>query len=188
MRWFKASAPRDPLAVTMTGVKLGDRLLVVGCGAAKLVAQLALKPGLTGRACAIDENPAMSARASNVAQREGALVEVETAPPTMLPHNDGSFDVVVLNHILGRLSVDRRVLVANEARRVLREGGRCISIESAARGGLAALVAGPGTPSAEIERAFTQADLRAVHPIGESEGLSFVEGARKYRAPEHRAP
>ena len=49
MPWFKSATPHDPLAVTMTGVKLGDRLLVIGCGQAKLVAQLALKPGLTGQ-------------------------------------------------------------------------------------------------------------------------------------------
>ena len=55
MPWFRSATPHDPLAVTMTGVKLGDRLLVIGCGQAKLVAQLALKPGLTGRACALDE-------------------------------------------------------------------------------------------------------------------------------------
>ena len=113
----------------MTGVKLGDRLLVIGCAHAKLVAQLALKPGLTGRACALDENAAMSARAAEAALREGALLESETAPPTMLPHNDSAFDIVVMNHALAGIQPDRRVAFLNEARRVLREGGRCVAVE-----------------------------------------------------------
>lgn len=163
----------------MTGVRLGDRLLVIGSAQAKLVAQLALKPGLTGRACAVDKNPAMSARAADAALREGALLESETAPHTMLPHNDGAFDVVVVNHALSSLQPERRILLLNEARRVLRDGGRCVSIDPAARGGLASLVGGPRTSSAEIERAFTSAGFRAVRTLAERDGLSFVEGARR---------
>lgn len=179
MPWFRSSPPGDPLAVTMTGVKLGDRLLVIGCAEADLVAQLALKPGLTGRTCAVDENSAMSARANDAALREGALLEPETAPHTMLPHNDAAFDLVVVNHALRRLPPERRILVLNEARRVLRDGGRCVSIEPAARGGLATLISGARTSSAEIERAFTSAGFRAVRTLAEREGLSFVEGARR---------
>ena len=124
----------------MTGVKLGDRLLVIGCGQAKLVAQLALKPGLTGRACALDENAAMSARAAETALREGALLESETAPYTNLPHNDSAFDIVVLNHTLGEIPRERRMAVLTEARRVLRDGGRCIAIEPVAPRGAGSLV------------------------------------------------
>ena len=178
---FKTGAPRDPLVVTMVGVKLGDRLLIIGCEHAKVVAQLALKAGLTGRACALDENVAMSARAAAVAQREGALLETETAPPTMLPHNDSAFDIVVLNHMLGRVQPDRRTAILHEAVRVLREGGRCIAIEPATRGGLAALFGGARPGSAEIELAFRSADFRAVRTLAEREGLTFVEGAKKRR-------
>jgi ubiquinone/menaquinone biosynthesis C-methylase UbiE len=165
----------------MTGVKLGDRLLVIGCTPAKLVAQLALKPGLTGRACALDENAAMSARAAEAALREGALLESETAPHTMLPHNDNAFDIVVMNHALGTVRAERRLLVLNEARRVLRDGGRCIAIEPAARRGLAALVSGSRPASTEIEQALTAAGFRAVRTLAEREGLAFVEGAKRQR-------
>ncbi len=163
----------------MTGVKLGDRLLVIGCGQAKLVAQLALKPGLTGRACALDENAAMSTRAAETALREGALLESETAPYTNLPHNDAAFDIVVLNHTLGEIPRERRMAVLTEARRVLRDGGRCIVIERSARRGLVALVAASGPASAEIEEALTSAGFRAVRTLAEREGLRFVEGARR---------
>jgi ubiquinone/menaquinone biosynthesis C-methylase UbiE len=177
--WFKSAAPHDPLAVTMTGVKLGDRLLVIGCAQAKLVAQLALKPGLTGRTCAVDEDAAMSARAAEAALREGALLESETAPHTMLPHNESTFDIVVCNHALGAVQPERRVAVLNEARRVLRDGGRCIAIEPSRGAGLMTLFAGSRPGSAEIEAALTTAGFRAVRTLAEREGLTFVEGARR---------
>ena len=179
MRWLRSSPPGDPLAVTMTGVKLGDRLLIIGGTHEKLVAQLALKPGLTGRTCVLDQNKDVATRAAAAAEGEGALVEQETAPHTMLPHNEGSFDIVVLNHALGALAPDRRMQVVNEARRVLRDGGRCIAIENAARGGLASLVSKGGVPNSDLEQAFSASGLRAVRTLAEREGLVFVEGARR---------
>ena len=179
MPLFKSAAPRDPLAVTMTGVKLGDRLLVIGCEQAKLVAQLAAKPGLSGRACVLDEDAAMSARAAAAAQSEGALLESETAPPTMLPYNEAAFDIVVMNHVLSRARPDRRTGMLAEARRVLRPGGRCIAIERSRRGGLAGLLGGASADTGELESALTTAGFRATRTLAEREGLAFVEGAKK---------
>ena len=179
MPWFRSAPPGDPLAVTMTGVKLGDRLLVVGGTHEKIVAQLALKPGLTGLTCVLDEKADVSTRAAAAAEREGALVERETAPHTMLPHNDSAFDIVVINHALGRVAPDRRIQILNEARRVLRNGGRCIAIEAAARGALASLVTKGGAPATDLEQAFSAAGLRAVRTLAQREGMVFVEGARR---------
>ena len=179
MRWFRASTPGDPLAVAMTGLKIGDRLLVMGCSDPKIVAQLALKPGLSGRTCAVDESSPLATRAALVANREGALVEADTSPLTMLPHGDSSFDVVVLNHALARLPESARPPILAEARRVLREGGRCVAIEPAARGGLGSLIGGVRVASAEIEREFTKAGFRAVRTLAEREGLAFIEGAKR---------
>ena len=179
MRWFHSTPPGDPLVVTMTGVKLGDRLLVVGCSDPKVIAQLALKPGLTGRTCAVDGNAEAVARAARISAEEGALVETETAPPTLLPYDDASFDIVVFNHVLGKVLEARRPPMLQEARRVLRRGGRCIAIERAARGGLATLVGGSGVPSSDIERNVTESGFRAVRTLAEREGLAFIEGAKR---------
>ena len=59
-RIFKSEG--EPLAVSMAGIKLGDRLLVLGCGDPMLVAQLAVKTGLTGRAFAVDARADLTAR------------------------------------------------------------------------------------------------------------------------------
>jgi ubiquinone/menaquinone biosynthesis C-methylase UbiE len=180
MRWFRSTPPGDPLAVAMTGVKLGDRLLVLGCADVTVIAQLALKPGLTGRTCIVDEHADAVTRAAAAAQQEGGLVEPETAPLTMLPYDEGAFDLVVFNHALGKLPESRRPVHLGEARRVLRQGGRVIAIERAARGGLGALLGGGAVvPASEIERAFTGSGFRAVRTLAEREGLAFIEGAKR---------
>ena len=179
MAWFRASPPGDPLVVAMTGAKLGDRLLVVGGGDTRTVAHLALKPGISGRACVVDEDAAVATRAGEFATREGALIETETAPVTMLPYDAGAFDVVVLNHLVGKVPEPRRSAMFAEALRVLRNGGRCVAIEAAARGGLAGLVGGSKLPSSDIERTMTQAGFRAVRTLAERDGLAFIEGARR---------
>ena len=46
--WPLRKSSNESLAVSMAGIKLGDRLLVVGCGDAKLLAQLA-RVGVPGQ-------------------------------------------------------------------------------------------------------------------------------------------
>lgn len=179
MGWFRAAPPGDPLVVAMTGVKLGDRLLIMGGSHTKTVGQLALKPGISGRAVIVDETDSLSTRAAEAATAEGALIESETAPLTMLPFDDSSFDLVVVNHALAKVPEGRRNQALTEARRVLRDGGRVVAIEPAQRGGLAALVSSGALPSRDIERAFTTAGFRAVRTLAEREGLAFIEGAKR---------
>ena len=181
MRWLKKSTG-DPLAVTMSGVKLGDRLLVVGCSDARLIAALALKTGFTGRACAVDADAAVRTAAAAEVQREGALVETFAVQWTELPFERDSFDVIVLRSVLPRLDAHMRSRLAQEAHRILRGGGRCVAIDQAARGGIGALLQG----SSESDYANTggavlpleAAGFRAVRVLAEREGSTFVEGVK----------
>jgi ubiquinone/menaquinone biosynthesis C-methylase UbiE len=176
---LRKTTPSEPLIVTMTAVRVGDRLLVIGCADPKLVAQLAVKPGLNGRACAVDEDAERTARAAAAAEREGALLEVETSPVTRLPFDAESFDVVVVSHVLPALPADRRMAALHEGTRVLRRGGRCVVVQAGQRSGLASWFAGaPPMTAVEIESAMQAAGLRAVRTVAEREGLAFVEGAR----------
>ena len=71
-KWFRPAA-LDPLSVSMAGAKLGDRVLVVGCSDPRLVAALAAKAGLSGRACAVDESADLATRSGTCrAQRRRA--------------------------------------------------------------------------------------------------------------------
>ena len=75
MAWFRKGTPTEPLALSMTGVKLGDRLLVIGANDPQLIAALAIKSGLTGRASVVDADSARASRAAGASGREGALGE-----------------------------------------------------------------------------------------------------------------
>src|SRR3954468_12607879 len=93
----------EPLAVTMAGVKLGNRFLAIGIRDIKLIAALAMKAGLTGRSCAVDADPGRTATAAAAIEREGGLVEVAQAPWGALPYDPGSFDVAVARDLLSTL-------------------------------------------------------------------------------------
>ena len=180
MFWLRKMPAGEPLNVAMAGVRSGDRLLVLGADAPKAIAQLALKPGLNGRTCIVDDDARRVQHAAAAAEREGALVEHQTSAGMTVPYDSESFDVVVVNHLLPRLDAGQREQRLAEAARVLRAGGRCVVIQTGRRGGLAGLVGGGSTMSAtEVEALLTVTGFRAVHTLAEREGLLFVEGARR---------
>lgn len=182
MAWFRKSQ-LDPLAVTMAGVKLGDRLLVMGGGDPALTAALAGKAGLTGRACLLDASEPVTVSAAAAVEREGGLVESFTAAWSMLPFEPATFDVVVVRNVLKALDAPARLRAAQEVHRVLRPGGRSVVIEDTARGGLAAVFGGKqGDPQYErsggAAHALEAAGFRGVRTLAEREGQSFVEGVK----------
>jgi ubiquinone/menaquinone biosynthesis C-methylase UbiE len=168
MGWFRRAAGRDSLAVTMAGVKLGDRFLSIGVRDAKLIAALAAKAGLTGRACAIDGDAARVASAAGEIEREGALVDVMHAPWDALPFDAGSFDVALARDVFSSLSPGESRASASEALRVLRGGGRIIVVEGTKRADAAALTA-----------VLTNAGFAAVRVLAEAEHMTFIEGIKR---------
>ena len=176
---LRKTGPGEPLIVSMTAVRMADRLLIIGCSKPDVVAKLATKPGLTGRTCAVDEDPERAALAVAAGERAGALVEGQDAPVTSLPYEAESFDVVVVSHLLPRLEPDRRVHALNEAARVLRRGGRCVVVQAGRRTGLAGLFGRAQIEVADVESAMQTAGFRAVRTLAERQGLIFVEGGRR---------
>jgi ubiquinone/menaquinone biosynthesis C-methylase UbiE len=161
----------------MAGIRLGNRLLVVGATDAPLLAGAAAKTGLTGRACVVDEDAARTESAVAAAEREGALVEGFTAPCTSLPFQSGVFDVAIVRNVLPGLSEAQRVGCMMEVQRVLRPGGRGMVIDGIERTGLAAVLNRRSGDDAAVQ-ALTTAGFRAVRILAERHGLLFVEGVR----------
>jgi ubiquinone/menaquinone biosynthesis C-methylase UbiE len=181
--WFRKSR-LDPLAVSMSGVKLGDRVLIAGGSDAALIAALAGKAGLTGRTCVVDESADRSAQAARLAEREGALVESASSPYTSLPFDPESFDVVVLRDVLATMRPETRVESLRETHRVLRPGGRCLVIEMMPRGGLGALITRQTVDqhyatTGGAARALEAEGFAGVRLLAERDGLRFVEGVKR---------
>jgi len=182
----------DPNALVtgMTGVKMGDRVVQVGCAHGGRLGAVAAKVGLSGRAVAIVPDDASAARARKGAAGAGALVEIEVAPPTRLPAESDGFDLAVVDDtggLVGTLRPEDRVGSIRELLRVLRPGGRVMIIGAAPRGGLGALLsrAQTGPPfaaSGEAGLALQADGFKSVRTLAEREGLVFVEGVKPREA------
>jgi len=146
-------SPGEPLAVTMTGVKLGDRFLSIGLRDTKLIAALA-----AGAAAAIE--------------REGALVEVTHTPGFSLPFDAGSFDVALVRDLFSAMTPDEKVAVAAEALRVLRGGGRVIVVESTKR---------TRVNAEALTEPLKAAGFAGVRVLAEAEATIFAEGIKAAR-------
>jgi ubiquinone/menaquinone biosynthesis C-methylase UbiE len=183
--FLKRESPHS-LVIGMTGVKMGDRFLQIGCANGGRMAAVAAKVGLSGRAVVVAPDEASAARAQKGAASEGVLVEIEMAPPTKLPVEDAAFDLAVIDDsggLLGFASPEEHVVSIREVRRALRPGGRVMIIGSAPRGGIGAVFsraqAGPPfAASGDAKKALEADGFRSVRTLAEREGLVFVEGIK----------
>jgi ubiquinone/menaquinone biosynthesis C-methylase UbiE len=183
MRWLRKSQ-LDPLAVTMSGVKLADRLLVLGGSDTALIGALAGKAGLTGRSVVVDASPAVTSASATAVERDGHLIESFTAPWSMLPFDPHTFDVVVVRDVLNSLSPEERLRCAREVHRVLRPGGRTVVIEGKTPSLLGGLL-GAAPPvdrqygrSGGASHILDAAGFRAARTLAERQGQQFVEGIK----------
>jgi ubiquinone/menaquinone biosynthesis C-methylase UbiE len=183
-KWFRAPAI-DPLSVSMTGAKLGDRVLVIGCSDPSLIAALAAKTGLSGRTCAVDASPDRASEAGRIALKEGALVETSSAPLHALTFESGSFDLVVVRDALP--DSESRVPIFQEAWRILRPGGRCMVLDTIGHAGGFAALLGARPKATKASSASSDATIDALRGIGfvavrmlaERDGVRFVEAVKK---------
>ena len=180
-RSFRRREEPHLLTVRMAGVKMGDRIVQIGCVDGSRLAAVAGQVGLSGAALAILPDDASAARARSGAARAGVLVEVEVAPPTQLKAADGAFDLALFDDtggLLTAMSASERTAALREAFRVLRPGGRVMIIGAAKRVGLAALFAKDQVVSSDLTPHLQSGGFRTVRTLAEREGLVFVEGLK----------
>ena len=171
------------LVVGMSGVKMGDRLVQVGCADAAQLAAIAGKVGLSGRAAAIVPDTATGARVEKAASQAGVLVEVTVAPPTQLPVEDNAFDVAIIddtNVAFTKATAETRGAMVRETLRVLRPGGRLMVIGATPRTGLAAKLnqRAADALSADPTPSLQGDGYKAVRILAERDGLIFYEGMK----------
>jgi len=112
-------------------LKLGERVLDIGCGTGTLGIAAKRCVGATGTVCGIDASPEMIARARKKASSNGVEVHFENAVVEKLPFEDASFDVVLSTLMLHHLGRKVRLHCLCEARRVLKPGGRLLAVDFA---------------------------------------------------------
>jgi D-arabinose 1-dehydrogenase-like Zn-dependent alcohol dehydrogenase len=160
------------LSVSMTGVKLGDRVAFIGVADAGRIAAIAAKVGLSGRAVALTSNDDAVARINRAAADAGVLVDTEAGEAMHLPFGDGAFDIVVVDDTGAMLEVAR----------ILRPGGRVLVIGGAEPTGLNKLMsklpASPLVLSGHVNALLEQCGFGIVRTLAEREGLVFVEGLK----------
>ena len=173
------------LVVGMTGVKMGDRLLQIGCAHAGRLGAIASKVGLSGRAVVVAPDEAAAARARKGGAEAGVLVEVEVAPLTRLPLEQDGFDFAIVDDTGGMLGAQRaedRAIAMRELLRVVRPGGRVMIIGAGPRTGLGGLLSRGSSDAtfsaADATNALESGGFRKVRTLAEREGLVFVEGVK----------
>jgi ubiquinone/menaquinone biosynthesis C-methylase UbiE len=187
---FLKKADPHLLIVGMTGVKMGDKFVQVGCAHGGRLAAVAAKVGLSGRAAVVAPDESSAARAQKAAEEAGVLVEIEIGPPTRLPLPDDEFDLAVVDDtagLFGTMRPEDRVAAIRELLRVLRGGGRVLVVGAVPRGGLGAVLSRtqsgpPFVASGDALKALEADGFKSVRTLAEREGLVFVEGIKPRRA------
>ena len=166
----KGGRSMDPLHVSMTGVRMGERFLQIGCDDKALLAGLAAKVGLSGAAAVAAFDEASAKRAVATQAQVGALIEVKPIEGAALPFEADFVDMVVIDDTRGAFaarSTEERAALLIDARRVVRSGGRIEVIEREARP--------DGYDSA---RDLSAAGFKPVRELAVRDGFRFVEGLR----------
>jgi SAM-dependent methyltransferase len=183
----RGRAQRYALALAMTGVRMGERLLMVGDDA-PLSAHLAAKVGLTGRCVVVASSEAAAARVTAAAAEAGVLLEdVRCGALPSLPVDDAAFDAAVLSAgpaILTGLDGAARAALARSLARALRPGGRVIVVEGQPKTMFNPFPARPAGLDAfrATGGATTLLETAGFHPVrllADRDGQRFTEGLKR---------
>lgn len=182
---FKRMRAMDPLQVAMTGARMGERFLQIGCDDAALLSGLGTKVGLSGGAALAAHDEATAERGRTIATKAGVLLDVRVGTPATWGFDEGAFDMVVIDNTRGRFAArgaDERAECLSVAWRGLRPGGRIEFVERMEGGGL--FGSGATTPPDEyLQAGGAEGVLRAarfapVRVLAEKDGFRFVEGLK----------
>jgi ubiquinone/menaquinone biosynthesis C-methylase UbiE len=176
----------EPLPVTMSAVRMGERVLQIGVDDAAVASAIAAKVGLSGNAAIAVTEERDAARAQAATANAGILVDVTVTRLASLPFESDSFDLVVVHAMRGlilSLDAEARVVAMREWRRVLRHGGRVMTIEAGPATGLASVFKPQRTDqsyeaSGGVVGALEAAGFKPVRMLAEREGYRFAEGVK----------
>ena len=181
MRMFlrQSTVGREPLAIAMSGVRMGERLLQIGIDTPVVTGLLGAKPGLSGESTIVVADEPTAEKARRAVAETSANVEIRVHAFSSLPFGDATFDLVVIHNRSGEtLTPATASSILAECRRVLRSGGRVVVIGKGSASGLAALFQSRKDSDqwGAAEQSLQGAGFRAVRMLGDREGYRFIEG------------
>lgn len=159
----------DPLHVSMTGVRMGERFLQIGCSNKALLSGLAAKVGLSG-SCAVAASGAAQVKlAESIGRKVGALIDIRDIQGGMAwQFDEGVFDLVVVDDTDdGFRRFEPPVDILRKAYGALRKGGRIeiITLEKSQH-------------TFDFVQLLSDAGFRPVRLLAERDGFRFVEGLK----------
>jgi SAM-dependent methyltransferase len=162
----------DPLQVSMTGVRMGERFLQIGCADRALLAGLASKVGLSGTAAVATFDQAQAALAKSIGAKVGALIDgSDIDGGRQWPFEASAFDLVVVDDTDDSFrGVTLLSDVLRHALGSLRAGGR-IEVVTPVK-------SAPG--QLDYLKLLTEAGFKPVRILAEPGRLRFVEGLRTH--------
>jgi ubiquinone/menaquinone biosynthesis C-methylase UbiE len=179
MRLFRKPVPQDPLIIAMAGVRLGLRILIISGDDVEMPSDVAAKAGLSGQVVAVAQTDQAAARTAERATRRGVLIE-PVVLETRLPYDNETFDLVIADDRPQPAGQRTREAVLAEAFRVLRAGGRLVTLRAATRSSLLQSRAAvqPETATAAFIETLGTIGFRAAREIATRDKTTFIEAAR----------
>jgi ubiquinone/menaquinone biosynthesis C-methylase UbiE len=129
-------------------LQAGESVLDVGCGTGSLALVAQEQVGERAEVVGVDASPNMIRRATMKAHRAGVGAKFIDGYAQELPFPDAHFDVVVNTLMLHHLPREDRRLVVREMHRVLKPGGRLLTVDFVPSGhkrGIVARIHGRGS-------------------------------------------
>ena len=168
----KRQRDMDPLHVSMTGVRMGERFLQIGCSDRALLSGLAAKVGLSGSAAVAAHSDADAKLAASIARKVGALIEVTQVDLNHdWPFDQAACDMIVIDDTASEFwGFDDVTAVLRNALGSVRPGGR---IEVVTK------IATPHEPVDFVAR-LMEAGFKPVRVLAERDGFRFIEGLRPH--------
>jgi SAM-dependent methyltransferase len=148
---------------------------------------IAGKVGLSGNAAIAVVDDREAARAHRAAASAGVLVDVEVTSLASLPFDSGAFDLVIAHDLRGLVStldVQMRLAAMREWHRVLRQGGRVMTIEAGPATGIKSFIrqsrgnVAYDDVAGGVVGALEAAGFKPVRLLAEREGYRFTEGIK----------
>lgn len=132
----RSEQPMRDLGLEMLAPKSGERVLEVGPGTGHCLVQLAKAVGPAGHVYGIDLSEKMVAAAQKLIDREGLAdrVALTCGDAENLPYEDDSIDAIFMSFTLELFDTPEIPRVLASCRRVLRSGGRLVSVSVSKEG------------------------------------------------------